>query len=83
MLSVTGIEDIDQKLAFLVAVWLPPRTGSCGVLKKESGKEFNNPLCKSRRLNSDPGLELKGLEALQDPVIQEDNGDGLSRRQPC
>lgn len=70
MLGVTGTEGILQKLAFLVAVWLPPRTGSCGVLKKSQGRSSNNPLCKSRCLNSDPGLELKGLEALQDPVIR-------------
>lgn len=37
--------------------------------KKEAGKEFNNPLSKSGCLNWVPGLELKGLEALQDSVI--------------
>lgn len=51
MFSVTGIEDVEQNLAFLTAVWLPPRTGSCGVFKKEARKEFSNPVSKSECLN--------------------------------
>lgn len=58
--------------------------------KKEAGKEFSNHPSKSGCLDLVPGLELKGLEALQDLVVhtallgskQGDNGDGLSRRQP-
>jgi len=38
MFPVTGIEDIEQKLAFLLAVWLPRSTGSCRVLKKRQGR---------------------------------------------
>lgn len=51
MFSVTRIEDVEQNLAFLTAVWLPPRTGSCGVFKKEARKEFSNPVSKSECLN--------------------------------
>lgn len=40
------------------------------MLKKEAGKELNSLLSKSGCLNSELGLELKGLEALQDSVIQ-------------
>lgn len=72
-----------------VAVWLLPRTGNRGVLKKSQGRSRT-----TLSVNHDAWIQIlasswkdwKLCKAQRFKLLcreQEDNGDGLSRRQPC